>query len=154
MPRARYGDIHVFSNYYTSNGNNYCIQSGREARLLVERLGDIHFRAAADVTIRGNTREVDFDVTYTGEWETPFWVGEENRGTMRRIGFEGRTTVNRHDWAVSWQDHIPGGGVVVSNLVEVVLDVEAIDLESLERTGAIDYYREDVEKLVRSEARE
>jgi pectate lyase len=36
MPRARYGDIHVFSNYYSSNGNNYCIQSGREARLLVE----------------------------------------------------------------------------------------------------------------------
>jgi polyisoprenoid-binding protein YceI len=120
---------------------------------LVERIGDIHFRAAADVTIRGNTREVDFDVTYTGEWETPFWVGDENRGAMRRIGFEGRTTVNRHDWGVSWQDPIPGGGVVVSNLVEVVLDVEAIDLESLERTGAIDYYREDVEKLVRSEAR-
>jgi pectate lyase len=36
MPRARYGDIHVFNNYYSSSGNNYCIQAGREARMLVE----------------------------------------------------------------------------------------------------------------------
>lgn len=36
MPRARYGDVHVVNNYYSSNGKNYCIQSGREARLLVE----------------------------------------------------------------------------------------------------------------------
>jgi polyisoprenoid-binding protein YceI len=120
---------------------------------LVERIGDIHFRAAADLTLRGNTREVHFDVTYTGQWETPFWVGDENRGTMRRIGFEGRTTVNRHDFNVSWQDEIPGGGVVVSNLIDVVLDVEAIALDDLEKTGAIDYYRDDVEKLVKSWAR-
>jgi polyisoprenoid-binding protein YceI len=120
---------------------------------LLERIGDIHFRASADVTIRGNTREVDFDVTYTGLWETPFWVGDENRGTMRRMGFEGQTAVNRLDYGVSWQDHIPGGGVVISDRIDVVLDVQAIALEDLEKTGAIDYYREDVEELVRSAAR-
>jgi len=42
---------------------------------------------------------------------------------------------------VSWQDQIPGGGVVVSNHVEARLDVEAILDEDLERTGAIEYYR-------------
>lgn len=120
---------------------------------LVERLGDIEFRAAADLTIRGTTRQVPFDVTFTGQWDTPFWVGDENRGTMRRIGFSGQTEVNRHDFGVSWQDQLPGGGVVVSDLIDVVLDVEAIELESLETTGAIDYYRDDVERLVRSEAR-
>ena len=36
---------------------------------------------------------------------------------------------------------IPGGGVVVGNEVDIVLDVEAILLGDLERTGAIDYYR-------------
>jgi polyisoprenoid-binding protein YceI len=115
---------------------------------LVERIGDIHFRAAAEVTIRGNTRPVEFDVTYTGQWGTPFWVGDDNAGTLRRIGFEGRTTVNRHDFGVSWQDELPGGGVVVSNLVEVVLDVEAIALDDLEKTGAIEYYSDDVAELV------
>jgi polyisoprenoid-binding protein YceI len=119
---------------------------------LVERLGDIHFRSVADVTIRGNTREVPFEVTFTGQWEAPFWVGDENRGMMRRIGFEGRTSVNRQDFGVSWQDALPGGGVVASDLIVIALDVEGIALEDLEKTGAIDYYREDVEKLVSGSA--
>jgi hypothetical protein len=34
--------------------------------------------------------------------------------------------------------------VVVSNETELALDVEAILLDDLERTGAIEYYREDV----------
>jgi len=108
---------------------------------LVERTGGTHFEAAADVTIRGNTRPVEFDVAYLGQWETPFWVGDENRGTMRRIGFEGRTRVNRHHFGVSWQDHIPGDGLLVGDEVDLVLDIEAIHEGDLERTGAIEYYR-------------
>ena len=48
---------------------------------------------------------------------------------------------NRHDFGVSWQDHLPGGGVVVSNKVAVAIDVEAILLDDLERTGVIANYR-------------
>jgi polyisoprenoid-binding protein YceI len=107
-----------------------------------DRVGDIHFRAVADLTIRGTSAEVPLDVAYLGGWETPFWEGDENRGTMRRIGFEAATRVDRHDFGVSWNDQLPGGGVVVSDLIDVALDVEAILLEDLEATGAIDYYRE------------
>jgi polyisoprenoid-binding protein YceI len=107
-----------------------------------DRVGDIHFRAVADLTIRGTTAEVPLDVAYLGEWATPFWDGDENRGTMRRIGFEAATRVDRHDFGVSWNDELPGGGVVVSDLIDVALDVEAILLEDLEATGAIEYYRE------------
>jgi polyisoprenoid-binding protein YceI len=109
---------------------------------LTERTGASHFKASAEVTIRGNTRPVEFDVAYLGEWQTPWWEGDENRGTMRRIGFEGRTTVNRHDFGVSWQDQLPGGGVVASDEIELVLDVEAIHEGDLEETGAITYYRD------------
>jgi polyisoprenoid-binding protein YceI len=109
---------------------------------LTERTGASHFKASAEVTIRGNTRPVEFDVAYLGEWQTPWWEGDENRGTMRRIGFEGRTTVNRHDFGVSWQDQLPGGGVVASDEIELVLDVEAIHEGDLEKTGAITYYRD------------
>ena len=28
MPRVRFGDVHVFDNYYSSSGNNYCIRAG------------------------------------------------------------------------------------------------------------------------------
>jgi polyisoprenoid-binding protein YceI len=108
---------------------------------LIERTGDIDFKALADVTIRGATRAVGFDVTYLGQWETPFWVGDEDRGSIRRIGFEGRTRVDRHEFGVSWQDELPGGGRVVSDEIDVVLDVEAIHLGDLERTGAVEHYR-------------
>jgi polyisoprenoid-binding protein YceI len=109
---------------------------------LTRRSGATSFKASAEVTIRGNTREVEFDVDYLGEWRTPWWEGDENKGTMRRIGFEGRTTVNRHDFGVSWQDEIPDGGIVVSDEIDLVLDIEAIHQGDLEKTGAIAHYRD------------
>lgn len=42
------------------------------------------------------------------------------------------------DFGVSWQDELPGGGVVVSNEIAVTLAIEAIADEDLERTGAIE----------------
>jgi polyisoprenoid-binding protein YceI len=107
----------------------------------IERTSDTTFKGSAELTIRGVTRTVPLDVGYLGEWGTPFWVGDENRGEMRRIGFQASTRVDRHDFGVSWQDELPGGGVVVGNEIELVIDVEAILLDDLERTGAIEYYR-------------
>ncbi len=110
---------------------------------LTERTGDINFKAVADLTIRGITKQVEMDVAYLGQWKTPFWVGDENKGTLTRIGFEAKTRIDRHEFDVSWQDKIPGGGVVVSNEIEVTLDIEAILDADLQSTGAIEYYRED-----------
>jgi polyisoprenoid-binding protein YceI len=110
---------------------------------LTERTGDTAFKAAADLTMRGVTRQVPMDVIYLGQWKTPFWVGDENKGLLTRIGFEAKTRINRHDFGISWQDNIPGGGVVVSNEIDVTLDIEAILDADLEATGAIEYYRAD-----------
>jgi len=110
---------------------------------LTERIGDTDFKAEAELTIRGITQRVVLDVAYLGQWKTPFWVGDQNRGTLTRIGFEAKTRVNRHDFGVSWQDEIGGGGVVVSNEIEVTLDIEAILDADLDATGAIEYYRAD-----------
>ena len=108
---------------------------------LTERTGDISFKAQAELTIRGITRPVVMDVDYLGRWKTPFWVGDENKGMLTRVGFEARTRINRHDFAVSWQDEIPGGGVVVGNEIDLTLDIEAMLDADLEATGAIEYYR-------------
>jgi polyisoprenoid-binding protein YceI len=107
-----------------------------------ERTGAEHFKAETELTIRGTTRAVPLDVAWLGEWRTPWWDGDVNRGEMRRIGFEATTRVNRHDFGVSWQDEIPGGGVVASNEIDIVIDVEAILLDDLEATGAVEYYRD------------
>lgn len=133
-------DAHLRSADFLDVGNHPLITfEGR----CTERVGHSNFRATADLTIRGITRPVALDVAYLGQWESPFWVGDENKGTMRRIGFEARTTINRHDFGVSWQDHLPRDGLVVSNHVEIVVDVEGIHLGDLEATGAIRYYRRD-----------
>jgi polyisoprenoid-binding protein YceI len=111
--------------------------SGRFA----ERTGATTFDGMVDLTIRGVIRTVPLDVHYMGEWMTPWWIDGENKGELRRIGFEATARINRHDFGVSWQDEIPGGGVVVSDEIELTLDVEAILLDDLESTGAVEYYR-------------
>ena len=73
-----------------------------------ERTGSTTFKGEVDLTIRGVTRTVPLDIVSLGEWKTPFWVGEENKGELLRIGFEGGAKINRHDFGVSWQDEIPG----------------------------------------------
>ncbi|MGK3987275.1 hypothetical protein WME99_29810 [Sorangium sp. So ce136] len=45
MPRTRYGDIHVYNNYYNAPGNNYCVGAGFNARLLIE---NNHFENVKD----------------------------------------------------------------------------------------------------------
>ncbi len=102
---------------------------------IAERTGASHYNALADLTIRGATRQVPLKVAYLGQWETPYWVGDENRGTLRRVGFEAQATLNRHDFGVSWQDELPGGGVVVSNEIRLILDIEALHDEDLRRVG-------------------
>lgn len=108
-----------------------------------ERTAATTFKAEVDLTLRGRTGLVPLDVGYLGEWKTPFWVGDENRGELRRLGFQATTRINRFDFGVSWQDEIPEGGIVVSNEIDLILDLEAILLEDLERTGAIAYYRDE-----------
>jgi polyisoprenoid-binding protein YceI len=133
-------DEHLHSaDFFDADSHPMITFSGR----FTERTGDNHFKAVAELTIRGNTREVPLDVAYLGQWETPFWA-DENRGTLRRIGFEASSRINRHDFGVSWQDELPNGGRVVSDEIDLTLDVQAIHLDDLERTGAIEYYREDV----------
>jgi polyisoprenoid-binding protein YceI len=130
-------DAHLRSaDFFDVDGHPKITFSGR----FLERTGDIHFRGEAEVTIRGTTGTVPLDIAYLGQWRTPWWEGDENRGEMRRIGFEAKTRINRHDFGVSWQDELPSGGVVVSDLIEVTLDVEAIHHGDLEATGAISYY--------------
>jgi len=109
-----------------------------------EQTGATTFKGEVDLTIRGMTRTVPLDIHYLGEWKTPFWVGDENKGELSRIGFEASAKINRFDFGVSWQDEIPGGGVVASSEINLALDAEAILLDDLEHTGAIEYYREDV----------
>lgn len=36
MPRIRFGEVHLFNNYFSSKGNKYCIGAGEQAKVVVE----------------------------------------------------------------------------------------------------------------------
>jgi pectate lyase len=36
MPRVRFGEVHVYNNYFSSADSNYCVRAGVGARLLIE----------------------------------------------------------------------------------------------------------------------
>jgi polyisoprenoid-binding protein YceI len=131
-------DAHLRSaDFFDVDNHPRITFSGR----FTERTAGTAFKGEVELTIRGVTRTVPLDIGYLGEWRTPWWEGDVNKGEMRRVGFEATARIDRRDFGVSWQDEIPGGGVVVSNEIELALDIEAILLDDLERTGAIDYYR-------------
>lgn len=95
----------------------------------VEIVGDHDYLLTGDLTIRGVTREVTFEVRYLGQWETPWWEGDVDKGPKTRAGFVAEATINRHDFGVSWNSALDKGGVVVGNTVEITIDAEAIRVD-------------------------
>lgn len=81
-------------------------------------VGDDVYRVTGDLTIRGVTNPVTFDLAFTGAATDPYG--------NQRIGFEGATTINRKDWGVNWNAALDTGGVLVSEKVTLEFDVSAI----------------------------
>ncbi|MEV2190839.1 YceI family protein [Streptomyces phaeochromogenes] len=92
----------------------------------VHQVSATEFEVTGHLTVRGVTHPVHFDVTYLGQWDTPWWEDGRNLGPRRRAGFTATTRINRHDFGVSWNDVVDRGGVVVSAMVDVVVDIEAV----------------------------
>ncbi len=92
----------------------------------VECVGADQYRVHGDLTLRGVTRSVTLEVRYLGQWETPWWEGGVNRGPRIRAGFEATARIDRKDFGVNWNDSLDRGGLVVSDAIDLTIDVEAI----------------------------
>ena len=86
-------------------------------------------RLSGDLTIRGVTRPVTLEVRSLGQWQTPWWEGNVDKGPKTRAGFVATTRINRHDFGVSWNSALERGGFVVGDDVDITVDAEAL-LES------------------------
>lgn len=74
-----------------------------------------------NLTMHGVTRPVVLETTYLGAAKDP-WGGS-------RVGFEARTKVNRKDFGLNWNAVLETGGMLVSEEVEILLDIQAVQEE-------------------------
>jgi polyisoprenoid-binding protein YceI len=92
----------------------------------VELRGADEAKLKGDLTIRGVTRPATLDVRYLGQWQTPWWENGVDKGPKTRAGFLATTRINRKDFGVNWSGALDRGGLVVSDDVDITIDVEAI----------------------------
>ena len=48
------------------------------------------------------------------------------QGPIARAGFSATARINRHDFGVSWNDRLDKGGIVVGDMAQITIDVEAL----------------------------
>ncbi len=77
------------------------------------------FKLIGDLTMRGVTKEVVLDV------EGPSAAVTDQRGNQR-IGATATTRLNRKDFNIVWNRALDGGGVVVSDDVDVTIDLALV----------------------------
>jgi polyisoprenoid-binding protein YceI len=88
----------------------------RSAR--VEQIEGTHYRVIGDLTIRGVKREVVLDAEYGGRGKDP-WGNE-------RVGFVAKTSIDRKEFGLTWNQVLETGGILVGDRVDIELDVQAV----------------------------
>lgn len=84
----------------------------------VERAAGDEYRIIGDLTIRGTTKEVALTTEFGGQQKSPW-------GDVR-VGFSGKTSVDRRDFGLTWNKAIEAGSFVVGDKIEITIEVEAI----------------------------
>jgi polyisoprenoid-binding protein YceI len=72
----------------------------------------------ADLTIKGVTKSVAFDLEFDGVVQDP-WGNT-------KAGFTAETEISRKDFGLEWNAALETGGVVVGDKVKIVLEIEAL----------------------------
>ncbi len=84
----------------------------------VEKADEETFRLFGDLTIKDVTKPVTVDFEYQGAAKDPY-------GNVR-LGFEGRTTINRSDYGVAFNAALETGGVLVSEKIALEFEISAV----------------------------
>lgn len=83
-----------------------------------EAVGGEDYRITGDLTILGTTKPLTIDLEFNGAAKDPF--GNE------RVGFEGKATLLRSEWGLTWNAALETGGVLVSDKIKLNFDISAI----------------------------
>lgn len=88
--------------------------------------GEGRYTASGDLTIRGVTRPVSFDIELAG-------VGVDGQGGQH-LGAVATAAIDRTDFGLVWNMPVPNG-VLVSEKVKIEVDLQAIDEATAARVG-------------------
>ncbi len=89
----------------------------------VEKVQGNEFKIIGDLTMRGITKPVKLAVEYLETREIP---SGEGKAPITKAGFSAKTTVNRHDFEISWDAPAGNGVTTVGGEVDITINVEAI----------------------------
>jgi polyisoprenoid-binding protein YceI len=107
-------DDHLYSSFLDTDNHPAITFTSTK----VEQVDEIDFKVTGDLTMRGVTKPVTVDFELTGAQNDPW-------GNFR-ASFEGKVTINRKDWGVSWNAALEGRGVLLSDKVTLEFDIAAI----------------------------
>ena len=85
----------------------------------IHKNADDEFEVTGELTVRGVTKVVKFDI------EGPSEPAKDPWGNTR-IGLSATTKINRKDFGLTWNAALETGGVLVGEEVAITLDVEFI----------------------------
>ena len=88
----------------------------------VEKASGNNLRVTGNLTIRDVSREVVLDVEQLGTGKDPW-------GQLR-VAFEAKTSVDRRDFGLTWNQALEAGGVLVGEKVEISLEVQAVQAQA------------------------
>src|ERR1700726_1014045 len=84
----------------------------------VQPRSEAEIDVVGELTIKGITREVVLRVEYHGQTKAPW-------GNVR-AGFTARTSIDRKDFGLTWNQALETGGVMVGDRVDIEAEIEAV----------------------------
>jgi len=84
----------------------------------LKRITDSEWKLTADLTIRGVTKSVVFDLEYLGE-------GPAMQDDKTVVAFSASAEIDRRDFGVSFNGSLRDGSIVVGNKIKIELEAEA-----------------------------
>lgn len=108
------------------NADAYPVLTFKSKRVVVDDKN--HGKLIGDLTIQDTTREVELDIVYAGQAQSPW-------GTTS-AGFSASTMISRKEWGLTWNQALETGGWLVGDNVNIDIELELVKMPEIESEPA------------------
>ncbi|HEX8439597.1 YceI family protein [Archangium sp.] len=93
----------------------------------VEKTSGNGLRVTGNLTIRDITREVVLEAEQLG-------IGKDPWGNIK-AAFEAKTSIDRREFGLTWNQALETGGVLVGEKIEIALEIQAVKAQATEKAA-------------------